>query len=111
MKGDIAMVFAKIRRSDGITEDRIYMNMGMLGHDLFSQKETMIDVLRLEVRGSNYSERKESLRDCAIDFQHKDDGESDYQLSMSERAMIEHWFYMNAKRYGLVEEFSVNGII
>lgn len=105
------MVFARVRTADGITEDRVYMNMGVLGHDLHTNKETMLDVLRLVVSGKTYAERKESLRDCAICFQMKDDGDSDYQLSMSERAIIEDWFRANAERYGLVEEFSVNGII
>ena len=105
------MIFARVRNKDGITEDSIYRSMGELGHDLFVGKKTMLDVLRLEVRGKTYAERKESCRECAISFQMADDGESDRQLSMNERAMIEYWFYMNAKRYGLVEEFSVNGII
>lgn len=105
------MVFARIKTADGVIEDNLYMNMKHLGHELLTNKETMLDVLRLEVRGKRYEEKKDNLREVAIDFQMMDDGESDIQLSMQERAMIEHWFYMNAKRYGLVEEFSVNGVI
>ena len=105
------MVFARIKTADGVIEDNLYMNMKHLGHELLKNKETMLDVLRLEVCGKTYSERKEYLRTVAIFFQAKDDGEADILLSMGERAVIEDWFYMNAKRFGLVEEFSLNGII
>ena len=105
------MVFARIKTADGVVEDNLYMSMGHLGHELLVNKETMLDVLRLEVCGKNYAERKEYLRTVAIFFQVKDDGETDVLLSMDERAAIEDWFYMNAKRYGLTEEFSLNGII
>lgn len=105
------MVFARVRRADGITEERIYPKIGVLYHDLRMNGETALDALLLEVSGKTYEERKESLRGCAICFQFIDSGEADYQLSMGERATVEDWFYMNAKRYGLVEEFSVNGII
>lgn len=105
------MVFARIKTADGVIEDNLYINMGHLGHELLVNKETMLDVLRLEVRGKRYEEKKDNLREVAIEFQMMDDGESDIQLSMSERAAIEDWFRMNAGRYGLVEEFSVNGII
>lgn len=105
------MVFARVKNADGIVEDAIYRSMGELGHDLFIGKKTMLNVLRLEVSGKTYAERKESLRACAICFQVADDGDSDIQLSMNELTMVEDWFHANARRYGLVEEFSLNGII
>ena len=62
------------------------------------------------VRGDNYKERKESLRNLAIDFQHNNDGETDVQLSMEECAEIHLFFETMGRKYGLLREFRENCI-
>ena len=105
------MIIARIRTPEGTTEDNLYRNLNDLAHCILLRKATILDVLRLEVCGKTYAERKEHLRAVAICFQAKDDGESDIQLSMSERGIVEAWFCDRAGRYGLVQEFEENGII
>ena len=75
--------------------------------DTFSPDCENIQVLDFKIVGNDYQERKNSLEDLALDWQNN----FSYLIwSYSELAEIENWFYKNAKRYGLLEEFRVNGI-
>lgn len=57
----------------------------------------------------NYKERKEAIRNEAIEFQHSFvDGKQWYY---SEIAEITSYFEKQGKRYGLLTEFRENGII
>lgn len=63
-------------------------------------------VRRLEVKGRTYAERREHLRDLAIDIQCADNG----GMSYSEWAILGNFFDKNARRYGLLNEFRENAI-
>lgn len=64
------------------------------------------DILPLRVSGRTYQERKDSLRDLAIEYQYADNG----GLSWGDYSLICDFFRTNGKRYGLLREFSENGI-
>ena len=65
--------------------------------------------LEFVVKGSTYKERKESLRDLALDYQLYE-CENSGGLSYGELAEIQEFFETNGKRYGLLREFRENGI-
>lgn len=73
----------------------------------FSPDCTISACIPLQLHGSTYAARRESLRTIAQDIQTADnDG-----MSYSEAATLADWFTTNARRYGLVTEFRDNGII
>ena len=59
-------------------------------------------------KGKTYAEKKDYLRELAIDFQ---SNFSSLCWSEFELAVIRNYFYVNGKRYGLLKEFKENGII
>lgn len=63
-------------------------------------------LLPFRITGGTYAERKECLRDLAIDFQNTECG----GLTYGEHAEVEDFFRRNGKRYGLLDEFNENGI-
>lgn len=64
--------------------------------------DVLIDrVIQFKISGDTYEDKKESLRNLAIDFQSSCQG----GLSMDEMIMAESFFRTNGKRYGLLEEF------
>ena len=73
----------------------------------FSPDHVGDDVIRLEVKGRTYAERKSNLQDLAIDIQAAEQG----GISWYELAIIRAFLYRNARRYGLVAEFAENGIV
>ena len=73
----------------------------------FSPSCKNIQVLDFKISGEDYLERKYNLVELAKNWQHNF---ADLPWSYSELAEIENWFYKNAKRYGLLEEFKINGI-
>lgn len=106
------MYFAKIKscvdgHTDSVLFERSYNDMldGMR-----AAKAVFLFCLPLVVRGHSYQERKNSLRDLAIDFQYNNDGETDIQLSMYEIGVIEHFFERMGRKYGLLREFRENAI-
>ena len=69
----------------------------------------LIDVLFItdfRVKGADYEERKEFVRQLAIDYSNN----QACGLSWSEVAIISNNFYELGKRYGLLKEFKENGI-
>ena len=73
----------------------------------FSPETKEVALITFNVSGKNYQERKENVRQKAIDFQmHNFPG-----LFWSEMLWITNWFEEQAKRYGLLEEFRENAII
>lgn len=54
-----------------------------------------------------YAERKENVREEAIDWQYE---ASEKNLSYGELAEAGDYFYKMGKRYGLLREFRENGI-
>ena len=63
--------------------------------------------ITFNVSGKNYQERKENVRQKAIDYSHFNFP----GLFFSEMIWIENWFKKQAERYGLLEEFRENAII
>ena len=75
--------------------------------DTFSPNTKNIELLEFKIKGKTYQERKASLEDLAIDWQHNF---SQYSWSYRELYEIQNWFYENGKRYGLLREFHENAI-
>lgn len=75
--------------------------------DTFTPYFDEIRVLDFRIVGKTYREKQGSLEELAKDWQ---TNFSTLAWSYSELAEIGNWFYKNAKRYGLLEEFKVNGI-
>ena len=65
------------------------------------------NILRFCVRGEDYEERKDNLRDLAVAWSNADCPD----CSMMDLAKIGEFFEKNGKRYGLLAEFRENGII
>lgn len=69
----------------------------------------LIDVLFItdfKVKGKTYADRKEFVRNIAIDYSNN----GAFGLSWGEVAMISDMFYKLGKRYGLLKEFKENCI-
>ena len=104
------MIFAKIRfNNPGYTESVVYKKAQ------FETLKRLFDIsvlfeLPFEIHGSSYKERKESLRELAIDFQLNNDGETDVQLGYSEIGAAAEFFERAGRRYGLLREFRENCI-
>ena len=95
---------------DGKVYNNIYY--GHCGCDLwhqdtFSVNSSNHELLGFRLHGKTYQERKEFLRNLAIEWQHNF---SQYSWSYGELAEIQDYFYENGKRYGLLKEFKENAI-
>ena len=97
------MFYAKLKQ-DGQETGVLYEDFQDYISDAFSPTvETMV-IIPFTVHGSNYAERRENVRETAIDFQAADCG----GLYMSDYALIYDWFTKMGKRYGLLREFREN---
>lgn len=88
------------------SESWVFNNIREYHEATFSPDVEVLCARVLEVKGRTYDERKEYLRDLAIEIQHADDG----GLSWMEVSMLEEFFRANGQRYGLLREFHENGI-
>ena len=104
------MLFAKIKTADGHTESNLYWYWEALHADTFRPNSEVLFVLPFEIHGKSYRERKESLYNLAVDFQHNNDGGTDVTLSCGEIGYIRSFFEINGKKYGLLREFRENAI-
>ena len=68
---------------------------------------TQFEGVLFEVRGDSYRERKESVRDIAIEFSNIANCGG---LTWSDLNILSDWFYRYGKRYGLLTEFRENGL-
>ena len=73
------------------------------------RKIKVLDFIRLSLNGSSYHERRDNLRELAIETQIFD-YDSDINFSMMERMTIENYFRKYGKQYGLLKEFEENAI-
>ncbi len=73
----------------------------------FSPATREMTFIEFKASGRTYQERKEDVRQKAIDFQRYDFP----GLFWSEMLWIENWFKKQGERYGLLEEFRENAII
>ena len=88
----------------------VYFDHG--GHELFSRETFSPDTIithfiNFHTSGKTYQDRKESVRNAAIDYQ---SAWSDYCFSYSEIDVISDWFSRMGKKYGLLREFRENAI-
>ena len=104
------MLFARIRNGDGLCEDRLYRLSDDYFRDTFSPEVETLVLIPFEIHGKTYAERKESLRNLAIDYQYAVDGDADLWLSYRELADIGDYFNRMGRRYGLLREFRENAI-
>jgi hypothetical protein len=104
------MVFAKIRQNKGNYTESLFCANSDLEHLKDILDISVVFVLPFEIHGKSYAERKESLRDLAIDFQYNNDGDTDVQLSMGEWGAACDFFEENGRKYGLLREFRENCI-
>lgn len=104
------MIFAKIKTADGHTESNLYWYWDALHADTFSPDSDVLFVLPFEIHGKTYGDRKESLRNLAIDFQYNNDGDTDWQLTYGELGYIGEYFERMGRKYGLLREFRENCI-
>lgn len=74
--------------------------------DTFSPCIEVKEVIPFRITGKTYQERKENLRHTAITWE-----SCQYTKYYSIVWMVRNWIYDNAKRYGLVKEFSENLVI
>ena len=92
---------------DNKVYNNIYYDCKAWYEDTFSVNSSNFETLDFKISGKDYQERKANLVELAKEWQSHF---SLFNWSYSELAEIEDWFYKNAKRYGLLEEFRENGI-
>ena len=85
----------------------IYYSWDEWYKDTFSVNSANHEILEFKVSGKDYRERQSNLVELAKEWQLHF---ADMCWSYGELAEVENWFYKNAKRYGLLNEFKVNGI-
>lgn len=73
----------------------------------FSPTCENIETLDFTIKGKTYKERKDCLKDIAIEWSNNF---SQHSWSYGELAEITDYFYENGKRYGLLKEFRENAI-
>lgn len=91
-----------------IVNDKNYLfeNMCDFIEFTFSPLVKVDFLMDFKIKGKTYNEKKESLRNIAIDYQRNDIG----GLSYYEYTLINDFFETNGKRYGLLTEFKENCI-
>ena len=72
-------------------------------------KNNILYFIPLRIAGKSYQERKNNLEETAKEWQRSNYDFIDW--SYSELAEIQSFFEANGKRYGLIKEFTENGII
>lgn len=104
------MVFAKIRQNKGNYTESLFC----ANSDLEELKQlldiTVLFLLPFQIHGKTYQDRKESLRNLAIDYQCNNNCDTDVLLSIGESACASNFFEINGKKYGLLREFRENCI-
>lgn len=100
------MLYAKWKE-DGFERAQVFY----LWEDYFAETSSsdvdVLSVISFKVSGKTYQDKKECVRNIAIQFQHDDDG----GLSMFEISEIQGWFQKVGSRYGLLKEFKENGVV
>ena len=104
------MFYARLKNDEtGRETSALYYYMMNYISDTFSPIWETLDIINFTVSGKTYREKQNDLREKAIRFQ--SDISSAEGLYMGEYAEIVNWFVKNARRYGLVQEFTENAII
>ena len=95
------------KNMNGKIESNVYDNWREWQKDTFSPVTEVKTMILFKIGGKTYTERKENLRDLAIEYSNNV-GET--CLSYGELADIGNFFEKNGKRYRLLKEFKENGI-
>jgi len=101
------LILATIRDNE-TNEEKMYMfdNWGDYNTMVFSPYVDTLFITDFKVKGKTYAERKEYIRDMAIDYSNN----QACGLSWGEVAYVSDMFYELGKRYGLLKEFKENCI-
>ena len=100
------MFFAKYA-IDGKEKSELYINHEKFISDTFSPNTEIITLIDFTVHGRTYQEQKASVESIAIDWSNSGDVSG---LYMSDLWVLSDWFYKNGKRYGLLKDFTENGL-
>ena len=100
------MFYANFIDSNGNKQANLYYGYSKWFEDSFSPDTIVNAIIDFKIHGKTYAEKKEYLRNLAIDFQYA----NDCDLSYEELADIYSFFEVNGKRYGLIQEFRENAI-
>jgi hypothetical protein len=103
------MFYAAYNDTNGERQAKVYNNYKNYYNDTFSPDIERLAFVEFVVHGKTYAERKESIRNTAIDFQTAD-SEVSGGLTYSEYAEVSGWFERNGRKYGLLTEFRENAI-
>lgn len=76
--------------------------------DTFCPYTEIVSFISFNAYGKTYAEKKESVRNAALDYQ---SAQQNYPFSYSEMATIGAWFERMGRKYGLMKEFRENAII
>ncbi len=97
--------YVRYQDTDGAFKSCIYHSFSKYFADTFSPAIKVVAWLRLGVKGKTYQDRRENLRDIAVDWSYM---QADAVLSWREYAEITDFFEKNGRRYGLLREFREN---
>ena len=101
------MFIGIFKNNEGKIGNYIYFSFEEWNRDTFNPLTEIIGMLDFKIQGKNYTEKKASLEDLAIEFSNN---VGNTCLSYGELAEIGNFFEINGKRYGLLKEFKENGI-
>lgn len=100
------MFFASFKDAYGKERANLYFDYQSYFEDTFSPACEIIQIIGFKVKGKSYTERKENLRNIAIEFSHNEI----CGLSYGELYFIQQFFEIMGRRYGLLREFRENAI-
>ena len=100
---------AKVELNNGKIDKMLLYND--YDYKLINQAYKLLDLITLEIKGNNYTEKANCLRDLAIDYQLFYSSDCDIELSQNDISNIAEWFKIKSRRFGLYNEFVNNAII
>ena len=102
-----SMFFAKYKDASGEIKSRLYFNCEDYYRDTFNPECEEIAVINFKVSGYGYRKKKDAARNIAIAWTNTTDVSG---LSWLDCQHVSDWFYTMGKRFGLLSEFSENGL-
>ena len=104
------MIYLRTRNTDtGRDTENLFFCWGDVHGALFCPDVERVAVIEFKTHGKTYKERRENLRQMAIDYTTK--RKSAYSdLTLWEIIKISDFFKKNGRRFGLLQEFHENGI-
>lgn len=104
MKG---IFYAEWRDENEQLKGGLYFSWDEYHRDTFSPLTHDHRLIVFETHGKTYRDRKESVRNTAIDWSNMEHAD----MYWGELALIGAWFEKMGRRYGLIEEFRENGVV